>query len=265
MSEYALPHQLSGERPRLALMSKLLDPMERAHFVRLGVSKGWRCLELGSGNGSIARILAEMVGPTGHVVASDIDIGYMAGIEAPNLEVRRIDVLSDPIEEAAYDFVVARALLHHLPDRKTALKRMIGAVKPGGVFLSIEPDMLPCTVVEPESMRAFWRAWMTWSEQSGIDYYVGRRIPACLDALGLKDVAGEGHTAQFNGGSDWATYWTSTISELAPAILRSGDAPKQTLDDFYARYQDPHYWTSVITFIANWGLKPAAARRSEAQ
>lgn len=203
MSEYALPHQLSGERPRLALMSKLLDPMERAHFVRLGVSKGWRCLELGSGNGSIARILAEMVGPTGHVVASDIDIGYMAGIEAPNLEVRRIDVLSDPIEEAAYDFVVARALLHHLPDRKTAVKRMIGAVKPGGVFLSIEPDMLPCTVVEPESMRAFWRAWMTWSEQSGIDYYVGRRIPAWLDALGLKDVAGEGHTAQFNGGSDW--------------------------------------------------------------
>jgi hypothetical protein len=23
------------------------------------------------------------------------------------------------------------------------------------------------------------------------------------------------------------------------------------------RYQDPHYWTSVITFAANWGRKPA--------
>ena len=265
MSEYTLPHQLSGERRRLALMSKLLDPMERAHLERLGVSKGWRCLELGSGNGSVARILAEMVGPTGHVVASDIDIGYMADLEAGNLEVRRIDVLSDPIEAAAYDFVVARALLHHLPGHQAAIERMIGAVKHGGVFLSIEPDMLPCTAVEPESMRAFWRGWMTWSERAGIDYCVGRKIPAWLDALGLTDVAGEGRTALFNGGSDWATYWTSTIRELAPSISKSGEAAKQTLDDFYARYEDPHYWTSVITFVANWGRKSAAARRGEAQ
>jgi hypothetical protein len=30
--------------------------------------------------------------------------------------VRRLDVMQDPIEEESYDFVVARALLHHLPD-----------------------------------------------------------------------------------------------------------------------------------------------------
>ena len=139
------------------------------------------------------------------VVASDIDIGYMADLQAPNLEVRRIDVLSDPMEEAAFDFVAARALLHHFPDRESALKRMVGAVKPGGRFLSIEPDMLPCTAAEPESMRAFWRAWMNRSEQSGIDYYVGRTIPAWLDTLGLEGVEGEGHTPLFNGGSAWAT------------------------------------------------------------
>lgn len=238
-------------------MSKLLDPMERAHIERLGVGNGWRCLELASGNGSIARILADIVGPTGHVVASDIDIGFMSDLNAPNLEVRRIDVMSDAIEQKAYDFVVARALLHHLPGRRTAVERMIGAVKPGGVFLSIEPDMLPCMVAEPESMRAFWGAWLKWSEQSGIDYFIGRKIPAWLDALGLREVAGEGHTAQFNGGSAWATYWTSTIRELAPSIMNSGGLTTQTLEDFYARCEDPHYWTSVITFVANWGRKPA--------
>jgi len=107
---------------------------------------------------------------------------------------------------------------------------------------------------------------MNWSEQSGIDYHVGRKIPAWLDWLGLEDVAGEGHTAQFNGGSAWATYWAGTIRELAPSILKSGDASGEALDDFYARYRDPHYWTSVITFVANWGRRPAEARRrSEAQ
>ena len=75
---------------------------------------GWRCLELGCGNGSIAQALAVTVAPTGHVVASDIDLAYIADLRMPCLEVRRIDILQDVIEEAHYDFVVARALLHHL-------------------------------------------------------------------------------------------------------------------------------------------------------
>jgi SAM-dependent methyltransferase len=143
MSPYRLPHDLAGEQQRLALMSALLDPVDRVYVDRLGVGPGWRCLELGSGNGSIAKILAQLVGPTGHVVASDIDLSFMAGLETPNLEVRRIDVLQDKMEEGFYDFVAARALLHHLPGRWTALERMVKAVKPGGAFLSIEPDMLP--------------------------------------------------------------------------------------------------------------------------
>jgi SAM-dependent methyltransferase len=256
VTQYRLPHDLAGERERLKLMSALLDPLERAHIDRLGVKSGWRCLELGAGNGSIARILAGLVAPSGKVIASDIDVRYMADLDVPCLEVRRLDVMEDAIEDKAYDFVVARALLHHLPGRKTALKRMIEAVKPGGVFL-IEPDMLPCTVAEPESMRAFWQAWLIWSEQSDIDYTVGRRIPAWLDSLGLEGVAAEGDTMHFNGGSDWATYWTSTMRELAPSLLKTGGMTEKMLGSFYSLYEDPHYWTSVITFTAASGRKPA--------
>ena len=105
MREYALPHELAGEQQRLRLMSALLDPVERAHIDRLGVRSGWRCLELGCGNGSIAQALAERVAPTGHVVASDIDLAYTADLKAPCLEVRRIDILQDAIEEGSYNFV----------------------------------------------------------------------------------------------------------------------------------------------------------------
>jgi hypothetical protein len=73
----------------------------------------------------------------------------------------------------------------------------------------------------------------------------------------LEDVAGEGYTAQFNGGSDWATYWIETVRELAPSLLKSSFVTEKMLEEFYARHQDPHYWTSVITFTANWGRKPA--------
>jgi SAM-dependent methyltransferase len=255
MGKYVLPHELAGEEQRLALMSTLLDPAECAHIVRLGVRPGWSCLELGCGNGSIARALAEIVAPTGHVVASDIDLRYIVDLRVPCLEVRHIDVLQDAIEEDCYDLVVARALLHHLTPAGKVLERMIKALKPGGALLSVEPDMLPCTVTEPESIRTFWRGWLKWSADAGIDYFVGRKIPAWLDSLGLQDIAGEGHTAQFNGGSDWATYWIETMRELAPSLLKSGYVTEKTLADFYVRYQDPHYWTSVITFTANWGRR----------
>src|SRR3984885_10370731 len=215
MGGYTLPHELVGEQQRLALMSSLLDPVERARFARLGVRPGWRCLELGCGNGSIAQALAEAVAPTGHVVASDIDLAYIADLQMPCLEVRRIDILNDSIEEGRYDFVVARALLHHLTPARKALERMIAALKPGGVLLSIEPDMLPCTVTEPVLMHAFWQGWLKWSVESGIDYSIGRKIPAWLDSLGLQQVAGEGHTPQFNGGGSGAKNWTAPTHEVA--------------------------------------------------
>jgi SAM-dependent methyltransferase len=257
MTEYTLPHAFAGERARLALMSELLDPMEEARFSWLGVRPGWRCLELGSGNGSIAQALAQRVAPSGFAVASDIDLSYITELRTPGLEVRRIDILQDAIEPEFYDLVVARALLHHLTPARMALERMVGALKPGGVLLSIEPDMLACTVAEPEAMRAFWQGWLKWSVDAGIDYFIGRKVPAWLDSLGLEDVAGEGHTAQFNGGSRWATYWTATMAELTPALIKSGHMTDEMLEEFHSRYEDPHYWTSIMTFVESWGRKPA--------
>ena len=255
MCEYTLPHQLTGERQRLRLMSALLDPMERAHIERLGLRAGWRCLEIGCGNGSISQWLAERVAPNGLVVASDLDTTLLTELRRPCLEVKRIDVLQDSIQAGAYDLVVARAVLHHLADARGAVERMIGALKPGGRLLSVEPDMLPCTVAEPPLMRALWQGWLQWSREAEIDYSIGPKVPGWFDALGLEDIGGEGHSALFNGGSAWARYWMMSIRELAPRLLASGHVSNEMLEVFYARFEDAHYWTSVITFTANWGRK----------
>jgi SAM-dependent methyltransferase len=256
MGEYVLPHVITGEQQRLLRMSSLLDPLELAYLARLGVRPGWRCLELGCGNGSISKALAGRVAPTGYVVASDIDLAYVSDLQTPCLEVRRIDILHDVIEKDSYDLVVARALLHHLKAARTAVERMVAALKRGGVLLSIEPDMLPCTATEPLAMHTFWQAWLKWSVEAGIDFFMGRKIPAWLDSLGLEGIAGEGHSPHFNGGSDWATYWIETMINLRPALLKTGYVSEKMLDEFHTFYIDPHYWTSVISFIANWGCKP---------
>jgi 2-polyprenyl-3-methyl-5-hydroxy-6-metoxy-1,4-benzoquinol methylase len=79
MAQYVWQHDLKGERDRLRLMSDLLDPSSRFHLERIGVVAGWCCLEIGAGNGSLSQWLAQRVGPTGHVIATDIRPDLMAG------------------------------------------------------------------------------------------------------------------------------------------------------------------------------------------
>jgi SAM-dependent methyltransferase len=259
MTEYVLPHSLMGERQRLALMSSLLDPVHRSHIETLGIQPGWRCLEVACGNGSISEWLAGRVSPGGHVVATDLDLRYIANLQVPNLEVRQLNILEDPIEAGAYDLITARAILHHLHDPSLAVERIVSALKPGGVFLSIEPDMLPATVAEPQLTRGFWQGWLKWSASAGIDYSIGRKMPALLAGKGLEAVGAQGYREFFNGGSPWAVYWIDTIRELQQRLLQSGNITPPMLAEFNTMYADPRYWTSVITFIASWGRKPARA------
>jgi hypothetical protein len=134
---------------------------------------------------------------------------------------------------------------------------MLDALKPGGVFLSVEPDMLPATVAEPGAMRNFWQGWLQWSASVGIDYSIGRKMPAQVSSLGLRSVGAEGHTFSFNGGSPWATYWVKTMKELQPRLVESGKVTGKLMSEFNALFADPGYYTSVITFVATWGSKPA--------
>ena len=90
MAVYVWQHDLKGESDRLRLMSDLLDPSSQFHLLRTGVATGWRCLEIGAGNGSLSRWLAKRVGPSGHVIASDIRTDLMEGIAGGNLEVRNL-------------------------------------------------------------------------------------------------------------------------------------------------------------------------------
>jgi SAM-dependent methyltransferase len=255
MNAYILPHDLAGEKQRLELMSKLLDPLTRSHIEQLGLQADWRCLEIGCGNGSTSKWLANRVASSGHVVASDIDLRYIANLNVPNLEVRQINILEDAVEEGFYDLVTARAVLHHIPSPEKAVQRMLAALKPGGVFLSIEPDMLPATAADPESIRAFWRGWFQWSASVGIDYFIGRKMPSLLAGLALESVAAEGHTALYNGGSPWATYWLETLKELRPRLVESGYLTEKLMSEINNLYSNICFWTSAITFVASWGRK----------
>jgi SAM-dependent methyltransferase len=253
--DYVLDHHLSGERRRLALMSRLLDPMHRRHIERLGVGPGARTLEVGCGNGSVSAWLAERVAPGGRAVAVDLDLS-LADADVPGLELRQGDICAGPVEPADFDLVTARAVLHHVADAEAAVANLVASARPGGAILLIEPDFLPVSIAEPPEIRAFWEGWLAWSRGHGIDYFIGRRLPAALAGRGVQDIGATAETALYNGGSPWAVYWRETVIELRPRLVASGKLDDRSIDTFLAQCTDPAWWTQTIAFTAIDGRVP---------
>jgi SAM-dependent methyltransferase len=201
--------------------------------------------------------LAGRIAPGGRAVAVDLDLSLVEA-DAAGLELRRADIVAGPVEPGDFDLVTARAVVHHVADAAAAVANLVASARAGGAILLIEPDFLPVSVAEPAEIRAFWQGWLAWSREQGIDYFIGRRLPAMLARLGVQEVSATAETALYNGGSAWAEYWRETIIELRPRLVASGRLDDRSIDAFLARCADPGWWTQTIAFTAVGGRVPAA-------
>ena len=68
---YVLGHS-AFELERLARQERLIGSMTREYFVGAGITPGMRVLDVGSGTGAVAFLAAELVGPTGEVLGTDL-------------------------------------------------------------------------------------------------------------------------------------------------------------------------------------------------
>jgi hypothetical protein len=68
---YPYTNDGADARQRLNLLEEVFDPDTIRCLEHLGVSKGWHCLEVSAGAGSIAIWLSMRVGSAGRVLATD--------------------------------------------------------------------------------------------------------------------------------------------------------------------------------------------------
>ncbi|MCA1843079.1 MAG: methyltransferase domain-containing protein [Actinobacteria bacterium] len=279
--QYLFPHTWEGEGDRLTALTTALDPITRRHLLGRGLTDGWRCLEVGAGTGSIARWMAEQVGPKGRVLATDLSLELMhrQGLEAQNLELRRHDVLSDPMPDEEFDLIHCRLVLEHLPGRLDALARLAGALAPGG-WLVVEEMTFGSEKAGSFRGAAMLSGLVTalrlMLQRRGFDGAFGRRLPIHFARLGLAEVGAEGTQVVLIGGTPSVEWVRPTFGRirhllldheagLVPGPLRKTLASplrgvlERRLERLERLLADPEFVYLAPTFVSVWARRPAAA------
>lgn len=257
MKPYILDDASAFEYKRLDLMSKILDPWTRGYMSTLGLSEGWRCLELGGGNGSIAEWLSASVGSSGSVTAVDINPVLLELIPAQNLSVRQMDLRTEELEANSYDLVSCRALLHQISEyAPEVLARMAAAVKPGGWLLVQEPDFHLAPTTEPDVWATAWKGVIEWGQANGVDWLIGRRLPGMVGELGLGHPQAKTDVQNIRGRDRGALYFQMFLAEVHDRVVGSGRLDAATLEAASALLDDPDFWTQCWMMTAVWVRKP---------
>lgn len=142
---YALGHS-DPELKRLSTQARLIDPITRRFFLEAGLGPGMRVLDVGSGAGDVAMLLADLVGPRGAVVGSDpsakaLAVARLRAAEAGLDNVSFVE--GDPSEmdfHKPFDAVAGRYVLQFMLNPAAALEKLSAHVKPGGIIVFHELD-----------------------------------------------------------------------------------------------------------------------------
>jgi 2-polyprenyl-3-methyl-5-hydroxy-6-metoxy-1,4-benzoquinol methylase len=267
MNTYVFDPGWQRERDRLRALESLFDRYTKQRLADLGVREGWRCLEVGTGAGSIALWLADQVGVSGRVLAVDLDTRFLQDHGHANLDVRRLNILTDPLEEGRFDLVHARAVLGHLPDQRRGLERMASAVRPGGWLVQEDVDFkgvasaaLARYVDPPEHAELFeriFRAVEAAFAAAGADAGVGAWLIGALKDAGLQNVAAELHVPIVAGGTEhWAR---ATIEFLAERLVSAGLLSASDIELSLALTADPSFHYAPPFMVTAWAQRPPAA------
>jgi len=191
MSDRSLPYVIHSDEEceRLELQARLANI--EGHLRHLPIAGAHRFLDVGCGSGSMSRLIARSF-PEVEVVGIDLREQYLDYARArareeglDNLTFQPGDVFALSFPDASFDLVWSKYLLQWLREPKAALAEFKRVTKPDGHVVSC--DYVGFVVehfpIDPELERQIREITAML-----VDANIGRKVPAYMIALGLRDV-----------------------------------------------------------------------------
>jgi len=198
------------------------------------VVPGARVLDLASGPGEPALTLARLVGPRGHVVATDIAPAMLAAAQEQaaaqgliNISFKAADAQNLPFASATFDVVTCRFGIAHVPDYQRALEEIRRVLRPGGraAFVVWGPrDRNPYFTLVDEVLAPYPAPTPTPPRGPGpFTFATAKSLRRALVAAGFRDIDEEAReiTHTWPSSADSAWQGRREMSASATALLAS--------------------------------------------
>jgi SAM-dependent methyltransferase len=237
--KYLFGHS-AGETDRLLRQARILGPYTRRLFEDAGIAPGMRVLDVGSGAGDVALILADMVGTSGTVMGVDINAelleaarGRVDAAGLLNVTFKAGDAGSVALDDD-FDAVVGRCVLFFIKDRLTVVRRLAEHVRPGGVIAFQEPGnatLRPSALPPSPLLDQVWSWIMELYRRAEMDLHAGLRLFSLFKDAGLPDP--QMHLdAAVGGGADWPgyEYIAGLVRTILPRLVEHGVATADEVD-----------------------------------
>lgn len=254
----------AGEVERLRLQAEAMAPDAATMLDRIGVSEGWRCLDVGCGPGGITRLMSERAGKTGHVVGLDMDAEFLQIARsgaAANTEFRQGDAFRCGLPGDSFDLVHMRFVASTAGHPEQLIAEAMRLARAGGWVALQEPDGSTLRCMPPHAAWDRLQAVLMGAFSGvGADLALAHKLYAKFRAAGLVDVQYRPFIVGVRSIDPMVDYLPATVESLRGTVLKLGLITEPELDralaDCRAHLARPDTVFTMYTVAQVWGRKP---------
>lgn len=261
MDEYVFAStEQQAEFARLKLIEDAFDDQTKQIIQSLGVTSGWKCLELGPGAGSILTWLGDLVGNGGQVVGVDKNIEYIKSISAPQITKIAGDIIDVELENNSFDLIHARYVLIHILESVNVIEKLVKLLKPGGLLVLEEPDFTAAQVINntstnDQAQQTVNAAISQMFIDINLDPAFGLKLPLILqkNSMDIESVLDNRHLCC--GNSKVAKVMGSSAATLQSNYVKTQKASVQDVEVYISNSVDSNFWTIYYSTISIVGRR----------
>jgi SAM-dependent methyltransferase len=256
---------------RLRILHGLYGPGSRRVLLEAGLERGMHVADLGCGVGMVTALLAELVGPQGHVVGIDASTEQLAQarqrLAAGDTNIRLVEASATDtgLPPASFDLIFCRFLLLHLPEPERALREMEALLKPNGILVCEDSDLTSAGSEPPSALDAFADLWVRLGPVRGVDYTLGRRLFQMVQAAGFQAPEITFYQPVLARGEN-KRFLELSVSEAGSAFVEAGlitaEELESTLEEMRRLNADETVLAVMPRMTQVWARKPAPSTGS---
>ena len=256
-SDYALG-STDAEHERLIRQAARLAPLTERLFREAGIGPGHRVLDLGSGVGDVAMLVAGLVGHSGEVVGIERDRRSLDRARARVVEANLHNVsfiqsdVSQITASKPFDAAVGRLILMWLPDPTSVLRQLSLLVRPGGVVAFQEASWVPIFAISTH--LPLWSAAASLMcetmRRSGANPEMGLTLYRIFQAAGLPAPAMQ-MEVPLGDDPDFTGWMYDVICSLRPQIQQL-NLSLETLGNFDTLLERLQAEVAASNGVASW-------------